>query len=344
MSLETNKSINFFLENASHEVRTQLTAVLGYSELLLHNKQTDADRDNSIQTIIRSSRHLQILFNKILEVSKIQSDQLLLQEVDVSGLELQANEKYAKKIDELLMEEKESYMDTVNTYSNVVTGKVLLAEDNIDNEKLISLYIRTAGAEVDVAVNGKQAVEMALQNNYDLLLMDINMPVMGGLEAIRILKDKEYKVPIVALTANAFLDISESFPGSTGSDFLTKPIDRKRFYEILREYLQSSSDELIPLRSSLLDNEPELHDLIKKYINKYPDMIRELKIAFKETDLSSFEMLLHDIKSTGGNYGFMLITDLAIMIKTHLNNHNVKAVKPLLDELEALHQRMLLAL
>lgn len=342
MSLESNKSINAFLANASHEIRTQLTAVQGYSELLLHNKQSEMDRNNSIQTMIRSSRHLQILINKILEISKIQSDQLALLKVDISGLELHTNEKYTKKINELLEEDFESYIELSNSYNNVVTGKVLLAEDNIDNQELISLYIKAAGAEVDVAHNGEQAVKMALQNNYDLVLMDMNMPVMGGIEAISILKSAGYQPPIVALTANTFLDTSENFSGGGCDDFLTKPIERNHFYDILREYLKSSTAETIPLRSSLLKNEPELKNLIKKYINKYPSMIFDLKAAFENEDYNLFEMLLHDIKSTGGNYGFMLITDLSVMIKTHLNNNNIKAIIPLLDELETLHKRMVL--
>lgn len=229
----------------------------------------------------------------------------------------------------------------VNIYSSVVKRKVLLAEEDIDNKKIISLYIRVSGVEVDIAVNAQQAIEKVLQNNYDLILIDMDMLIMDSMEPIRLLKSK---TPIVALTTDVFLEGSRKISSTGCSDYLTKPIDRKRLYEILRQYLQVSSDEITPLRSSLLDNEPELHDLIKKYIHKYPVMIKNLNMAFKEVDLSLFEMLLHDIKSTGGNYGFMLITDLAVMIKTHLNNNNVKSIKPLLDELEMLHQRMMLAL
>ncbi|MCW8933282.1 MAG: response regulator [Gammaproteobacteria bacterium] len=344
MDHQKNKLIYTFLESISHEVRTQLTAVLGYSELLLDNKQTEAERNNSIKTIISSSRNLQTLFNEILEVSKIQSDPLLFQGADVSEFGLQESERCAIKNDELLMHELITQKVVVNTYSNIVTGKVLLAENNIDSKELICLYAGTAGAAVDIAVSGEQAVEMALENNYDLLLININIPVMGGQEVIRALQSKKYRTPIVALTANAVLDMPDRSIEGGCSDYLTKPIDKKRFYDILRQYLQPSSAEIIPLRSSLLNHEPELHELVNKYINKYPDMIKELRMAFENTDLSLFEMLLHDIKSTGGNYGFMLITDLAIMIKTHLNNHNINAIKPLLDELELLHPRMLLAL
>jgi HPt (histidine-containing phosphotransfer) domain-containing protein len=98
-----------------------------------------------------------------------------------------------------------------------------------------------------------------------------------------------------------------------------------------------------PLRSSLLDDEPELVDLIKKYINKYPEMISDLKLAFEKNELENFEQYLHDIKSTGGSYGFMRVTEIAVEIKKQLNNNNATAILVLLDEMEGLHKKMLLA-
>ncbi len=104
------------------------------------------------------------------------------------------------------------------------------------------------------------------------------------------------------------------------------------------------SDKTIPLYSSLLDKEPELFELIKRYVNKYPEMINELKKTFEKKDWDTFDQGLHDIKSTGGNYGYMCITELAVIIKIHLDSSDYIAIAPLLNELENLHQRMLLAI
>ncbi|MDH5408477.1 MAG: ATP-binding protein, partial [Gammaproteobacteria bacterium] len=89
---------------------------------------------------------------------------------------------------------------SINTHLN---GKVLLAEDNQDNQRLVSMLIRQCGVEVDIASNGREAVDMALANPYDLILMDMQMPVMSGKEAVIALRSKAYKGTIVALTANA---------------------------------------------------------------------------------------------------------------------------------------------
>lgn len=99
-----------------------------------------------------------------------------------------------------------------------------------------------------------------------------------------------------------------------------------------------------PLYSTLLEREPELIDLIKKYVNKYPEMIRDLKLAYMKKNKDEFNQRLHDLKSTGGNYGFMLITELAIKTRDYLKSNNFVAVEKTLDEMEDLHQRMSLAL
>jgi len=231
-------------------------------------------------------------------------------------------------------------MEIDSVYRSCITGNVLLVDN--DDQELISHYIKTAGAKVDVTGNGKNVVKMDLKDHYDLIIMDV--AVIDDLEEIRLFKSDKHKAPIVFLVASDFFDIEKDNFTECCDDFLTKPVNIEQFFKVLQRYLPSSIDGITPLKSSLLENEPELLDLIKKYVYNYPGMISELKVAFGNSDFKRFEMLLHDIKSTGGNYGFMLITELAIMIKTHLNKDNKKAVVLLLDELEALHQRMELAL
>lgn len=79
--------------------------------------------------------------------------------------------------------------------------------------------------------------------------------------------------------------------------------------------MSSLSEKITPLHSSLLEDEPELIDLITKYINNFPGMVNELKVAFENRNWVDFEIYLHDLKSTGGNYGFMVITETVVKIK-----------------------------
>lgn len=109
-----------------------------------------------------------------------------------------------------------------------LTGvRILLAEDGFDNRELIQAVLRRVGADVETAVNGRIAVDKALQTPFDLVLMDMNMPEMDGYEATTILRDSGYSGPIVALTANAMIGDNERCREVGCNEYLAKPIDRR---------------------------------------------------------------------------------------------------------------------
>jgi CheY-like chemotaxis protein len=120
---------------------------------------------------------------------------------------------------------------------NSLQGRVLLVDDNVENQKLIARYVRKTGVTVDILGNGKLAVENAPSGNYDLVLMDMQMPVMGGLEATAELRKQGYKTPIVCLTANAMKEDKERSIAAGADDYLTKPLDLERFYSVLAQHL-----------------------------------------------------------------------------------------------------------
>lgn len=119
----------------------------------------------------------------------------------------------------------------------MLTGRILLAEDNAVNQKLISRLITKTGATVVVAENGKVAMEQALQQPYDLVLMDINMPVMDGLTATRELKLQGFESPIFALTAENGSEELQACITAGCQGYLSKPVDIPEFYATLARFL-----------------------------------------------------------------------------------------------------------
>ena len=114
--------------------------------------------------------------------------------------------------------------------------KVLIAEDN-DSNYILMTYILKKAYQFDRAKNGMEAVEMAEKNGYDIILMDIKMPIMDGLEATKAIKEKFPDLPIIALTANAF-DSDRQLALEAGcNDFLSKPVSSELCLKTIKKFV-----------------------------------------------------------------------------------------------------------
>ena len=114
--------------------------------------------------------------------------------------------------------------------------RILIAEDN-DSNFILMTYILKKYYEYDRAKNGKEAVEMVDKSTYDMVLMDIKMPVMDGLEATKAIKENHPDLPIVALTANAF-DSDRQLALMAGcNDFLAKPVSSEHCIKTIRNLI-----------------------------------------------------------------------------------------------------------
>ncbi|MBK5253513.1 MAG: response regulator [Peptostreptococcaceae bacterium] len=147
-----------------------------------------------------------------------------------------AAKKELKKLKEVII--KEMDIDFTNK-------SILICEDNIINVKIASKIVEDRGAKVEIALNGKIAVDMAEENKYDCILMDIRMPVMDGIEAAKKIREKDSKVPIIALSANAYSeDMKESMKAGMNAH-IAKPIDRKQLLETIASVMLERENTLI---------------------------------------------------------------------------------------------------
>lgn len=161
--------------------------------------------------------------------------------------------------------------------------KILLVEDNLDNQNLARRLLERAGYGVDIAQNGKEAIEAVKRYHYDLILMDIQMPVMDGFEAteqIRALEKEhgEERTPIIALTAHAMKGYREKCFEHDMDDYITKPLKKNALFETIEKWIDTRPTILV------VEDREESRVLIDKYLDK-----EVYKVVFADNGVEAVE-------------------------------------------------------
>ncbi|MBX2988697.1 MAG: response regulator [Bdellovibrionaceae bacterium] len=390
---EASRAKSAFLANMSHEIRTPLGAMIGFAELLLDNESISAEQRENSMTIVRNGRQLLRIVDEILDLSKVESERILIERIEFSlpalidevmslldvkareknlhlrvrrpqdlparivsdptrlrqillnvvgnaikftdqgqvsvdvsvqpsvkgdrscklefrvkdsgiGMNaeqashlfqpfMQADESMARRFGgtglglflsrrlarllggDLILEKSqpgegstfvvhlrvdgvvESGLEESMRLDQVVQKRanesqapshddrphrVLIVDDAPDNRALISHYVKRMGFIPDTAENGSQGVEKALSQSYDVILMDIQMPEMDGFEAVSLLRSKNYRKPVIALTAHAMKGDRERCIAGGFDDYLFKPIDRNALKNSIWSFIGSNEN------------------------------------------------------------------------------------------------------
>jgi signal transduction histidine kinase/CheY-like chemotaxis protein len=178
-------------------------------------------------------------------------------------------------------------------------AKVLLAEDEPISRILIETLLEQAGLEIDVVENGKQAVKKAVAGDYQAILMDVQMPVMDGLEATREIRNHERQhgghLPIVALTAHAMHGDREKCLQAGMDDYLTKPLGKAELFDVLTRYLTKTA--------LVVDGDPVSQQMVVEFLieSGWRVTIAETgRSAMYESSLSPFDLILLDTAMVQG--------------------------------------------
>ena len=226
-------------------------------------------------------------------------------------------------------------------------GHVLVVDDGKPNRQLIRLILTKAGCTVDEAENGQEAVEMALSNDYAIILMDIQMPVLDGYGATDQLRKSGYEKPIIALTANVMREDMERCVAVGFSSHLPKPVDIDQLIETLSEWMPKEEKRTAENAGSLLDTQVAAAGPVDAdsttYFVKDPVVVSEdhkaVTASQSEQDVDPFEDLLvaslaniapsaeaADWKSLADS-----ASDLERTAKTHGRVAIVESVRPLIE-------------
>ncbi len=214
--------------------------------------------------------------------------------------------------------------------SEIYDGHLLIAEDNLTNQMLISAMLEEKGITFTIVDNGQEAVDKALNSDgFDLIFMDINMPVMDGIVATKLLREKGYNKPIVSLSANVIESDRESFRQAGVNDTLNKPIVPYELDAILKKYLTSKRDEnqtevidfdIVHLQSIAKHLSIPNHEIIKKLLASFSATATELLEKLQEGSLT--KDIAHNIKGVSGNMRFNNLYELAKTAELEVENYD----------------------
>ena len=187
---------------------------------------------------------------------------------------------------------------------DTISGRVLLAEDNDENRQLIQIILQNLGLEVVTVINGQDAVEACLTENFQLILMDIQMPHLDGLGAIRLIKGAGVDVPILAVTANVALQDIELYKSSGFADCIAKPIERKKLIAAIKKFIMVEGNE----DEKVID---EFSELKQQYRESFSEIISSLELSMANNDVTALGKVAHKIKGAAPTFGYQLIGEKA---------------------------------
>ena len=203
------------------------------------------------------------------------------------------------------------------------SGQVILADDHDDNRRLIARLLSSLGLDVLCASNGREAVELCLDSSPKLILMDIQMPEMDGLEAFKVLRQQGCVQPIVALTANAMSHEIEKYLALGFDGHLKKPIERKLFIATIAKYCGDSVDENKAQETLAA---VDMSELVIEFKSNLVLEQQDLILLIKNNELDKLARLAHRIAGAAQMFGFSLVSVSAIKLEKSINTGNSQQI------------------
>ena len=228
-----------------------------------------------------------------------------------------------------------------------LAGRVLLVDDGPTNRKLVSLLLERAGATVFTAEHGEAALHMIAEAPFDVVLMDMQMPVMDGYTATRELRKRGVTTPVIALTANAMQGDRDTCLEAGCDGYLGKPVDRDQLFAVVADALarkgsatptaqRSEAAGPNALISTLPLDDPEMRSIVVDFAAELAQHVDAMQRATDAHALDEVARLAHWVKGAGGTAGFADLTRPAADLERHAHADQLADAQRCLDEVRAL--------
>ena len=240
---------------------------------------------------------------------------------------------------------------------------ILLVEDSEMNKRLASVYLNKMGYHVETANDGKEAIDMLAKKNFDLVLMDVQMPIMNGIQATKIIRSGEdpninHKVPIIAITANAMSQDRKKCMNAGMNDYLSKPFKPEDLQSMLEKYFGNSNVKTkqkrkkdrssIPSKNfdkkailDRIDGDMDLfRQLIALFVQEVPNQIKQIKLAIKANDPERITLFAHTIKGSAYNIRAMELKQVAFDIEQAGKSSDINLAASKIEALDNIFEKL----
>lgn len=216
-------------------------------------------------------------------------------------------------------------------------AQVLAADDSIDNQRLLEVFATPTGVVLDIANNGKEALELFQKKKYSLIFLDLHMPEMDGFQTLEEIRSIEIEkalppTPIIALTGSSYTKDKERSLSSGFDGYVEKPLEKSEFLKIISKFL-GKTFHISP--SEVIHIDQSIKDLIPGYLEHRKYDIQKMRDALKESDFSTIESIAHKIKGSGESYGFKKIGQIGEQIEKSAQEKSCEKIERFLENFES---------
>lgn len=244
------------------------------------------------------------------------------------------------------------------THSELNGKRVLVVDDGKTNREYIRFVLQEAGAIVETAENGKEAVDRVNENDFNVIVMDMQMPIMDGYTATRAIRKKGVQTPILALTASAMSGDEQKCRQAGCSGYLSKPVEVSDLLRVVAEADRSSSIKVeppatvtvepvtlnddSPIFSTVMVQNEVIREIIQEFLDEVDERVEEIANAINSNDREKTSNLAHKLKGCAGSAGFLPLSLCCGRLQELAAKGSEKELQKTIDETRAIARRLAL--
>ena len=235
--------------------------------------------------------------------------------------------------------------------------RLILVEDNLVNQRLALLILERWGHSVAIAHNGREAVDLHREKKFDLILMDVQMPVMSGFEAVALIREAEQnsgrRTPVIAMTAHALESDRQRCLDAGMDDYVTKPIDKARLFTAIECFFSDVTRVTAPALAPAGSPPPAAHvfdraaalervdgdagllrEVTALFLEDTPSLLRQIREGIASQDCQAVERAAHTLKGSVSNFGAKSVQELAFQLESLTHDGHLQGADEIFRQLE----------